>query len=68
MPNLQQFALNLISQNPALSNNPQAQAMIDVIKSGDSKKGEELARNLCSTYGVDPKEASRQAANFFKMS
>lgn len=62
------FALNLISQNPNIANNPQAKAMIDVIKSGDAKKGEELARNLCSTYGVDPQEASKQAANFFKMS
>ena len=67
MPNLQQFALNLISRNPNIANNPQKKAMIDVIKSGDSQKGEEIARNLCNTYGVDPKEASQQAANFFKM-
>ena len=58
-------ALNLISRNPNLANNPQAQSFINVIQSGDSKKGEEIARNLCNTYGVTPEQAVQQAKNFF---
>lgn len=32
------FALNLIQQNPALQNNPNAKEMIEVIRSGDTAK------------------------------
>lgn len=59
------IALNLISRNPAVANNPQAQNLISVIQNGDSKKGEEIARNLCNTYGVTPEQALTQAKNFF---
>lgn len=59
------IALNLISRNPAVANNPQAQNLIGVIQNGDSKKGEEIARNLCNTYGVTPEQALTQAKNFF---
>lgn len=59
------IALNLISRNPSVANNPQAQNLIGVIQNGDSKKGEEIARNLCNTYGVTPEQAFTQAKNFF---
>lgn len=59
------IALNLISRNPFVANNPQAQNLISVIQNGDSKKGEEIARNLCNTYGVTPEQAFTQAKNFF---
>lgn len=59
------IAINLISRNPAVANNPQAQNLISVIQNGDSKKGEEIARNLCNTYGVTPEQAFTQAKNFF---
>lgn len=58
-------ALSLISRNPSVANNPQAQNLISVIQNGDSKKGEEIARNLCNTYGVTPEQAFTQAKNFF---
>lgn len=47
----------LLQQNPGLKDNP----MFQTILSGDQKKGEETARNLCSSYGVDPNEAAQQA-------
>lgn len=59
------IALNLIFRNPSVANNPQAQNLISVIQNGDSKKGEEIARNLCNTYGVTPEQAFTQAKNFF---
>jgi hypothetical protein len=50
---------------PQVANNPNAQSMVDVIRSGDSKRGEQIARNLCDTYGVKPEDAVRQAQQFF---
>lgn len=36
--------------------------MIDVIKSGDANRGQQIARNLCNTYGVKPEDAIAQVA------
>ena len=61
------FALNLIQQNPALQNNPNAKEMIEVIRSGDTARGEQIASNLCKTYGVDKDQAVQQARSFFNI-
>lgn len=61
------FALNLIQQNPALQNNPNAKEMIEVIRSGDTAKGEQIASNLCKTYGIDKNRAVQQARSFFNI-
>lgn len=65
MLDFRSMAISLISKNPSIANNPQAQNLISVIQNGDSKKGEEIARNLCNTYGVTPEQAFTQAKNFF---
>lgn len=65
MPNLKDFALGYIRQNPNVANNPNAQGMLNVIESGDSAKGEQIARNLCQTYGITPEQAIQQAKQFF---
>lgn len=59
------FAMNAIAKNPQIANNPQAQDLINVIKSGDSVKGEQIARNLCQSYGVTPEQALDRATGFF---
>lgn len=63
--NLEQWALNLISRNPNIANNPRAQEYIKIIQSGDSKKGEEIANNLCQTYGMSKEDAIKNAKQFF---
>lgn len=63
--NLEQWALNLISQNPNIANNPRAQEYIKIIQNGDSKKGEEIANNLCQTYGMSKEDAIANAKKFF---
>lgn len=65
MLDFRSMAISLISKNPSIANNPQAQNLISVIQNGDSKKGEEIAHNLCNTYGVTPEQAFTQAKNFF---
>lgn len=67
LSSLKDFALGLIGQNPALQRNPNAQVMIDAIKSGDSRRGQEIAQNLCNTYGVKPEDALSQARRFFNI-
>lgn len=59
------FALQLLQRNPSIANNPNAQEMIRVIQNGDSARGEQIANNLISTYGVSKSQAMQQAANFF---
>lgn len=65
MPNLANFALGLISQNPNIANNSNAQEMIKVIQSGDFQRGQLIAQNLCQSNNVTPEEAVRQARGFF---
>lgn len=62
-----QFVMNLISQNPAIANNPQAQEYLRVIQSGDAQRGQEIANNLCQSYGVSPQDAVAQARRFFNL-
>lgn len=59
------FALSLLGRMPHVADNPNAQSMIEAIRRGDSKRGEQIARNLCDTYGIKPEDAVRQARQFF---
>lgn len=63
-----QFAINMLNQNPQIANNPRAQELLEVIKSGDSAKGEQIANNLCKTMGVDKNQAIQDAKRFFHLS
>lgn len=65
--NMMQFALDMIQNNPALQNNPNAREMINVIRSGDAERGQQIARNICDTYGIKPEDAIAQAKSFFHM-
>ena len=65
MFDMRSFALNLLSQNPNVRTNPQMQEMLNVIQSGDSVRGQQIAENLCNTYGVSKENAIANARNFF---
>ena len=65
MPNFAEFAATLLQQNPNVASNPQAQALMSAIKSGDSEQGAMIARNICNTMGMSEDEALRQAKQFF---
>lgn len=62
---MRQWALDLIEKNPNISSNPMGKQMVEVIKSGDSAKGEQLANNILSTYGISRDDAIAQAKKFF---
>lgn len=57
--------MSRLRSDPMLSKNPLAQNLFTCLQSGDSKKGEEIAMNLCKTYGITPEEACKQAMQFF---
>ncbi len=65
MFDMRSFALNLLSQNPNIRSNPQMQDMLQVIQSGDSVRGQQIAENLCNTYGISKEDAISNARNFF---
>lgn len=45
--------------------NPTQQNYVDVLKSNDANRGEQLARNICKSMGVSEREAYNQAKRFF---
>ena len=49
-----QMAMNLISQNPNIANNPNAQEFIKVIQNGDSERGQQIAYD--GDYGDHPRD------------
>ena len=42
------------------------QEMLQVIQSGDAQKGQQIAMNLCKTYGVSKEQAVGMATEYFK--
>lgn len=52
---------------PSMANNPNAQAMLEVVRSGDAARGEQIANNLLKTYGMSKEEALAQAKRFFNV-
>lgn len=65
MMNPMQYAMNMIQQNPQIMNNPMAQNYISVIQSGDAQRGQQLAENICKSYGMTPQQALQKARQFF---
>ena len=47
--NPQQFVMNMMRQNE----NPMMSQLMDLAKTGDSKKIEQFARNVCKERGMD---------------
>lgn len=52
-----------LAQSPNVQNNPNAQQWLNVIQSGDSAQGEQIARNIAQSYGMTPEQATQQAQN-----
>lgn len=55
----------IVRNNPSISNNPIAMNYINVLQSGDTKKGEQIAQNLLNSYGMTKEQALQQAQQFF---
>ena len=66
MNNPMSMLLNMAMQNSNIANNPRAQEMLQVIQSVDAQKGQQIAMNLCKTYGVSKEQAVGMATEYFK--
>ena len=66
MNNPMSMLLNMAMQNSNIANNPRAQEMLQITQSGDAQKGQQIAMNLCKTYGVSKEQAVGMATEYFK--
>lgn len=60
-----QALVSRAAADPSIANNPNSRAMLEVLQSGDRKRGEQIANNLLNTYGMTRDEAMRRAREFF---
>lgn len=60
-----QILSQFLQNSPQVANNPQFRNYIEVLQSGDAQRGQQIAQNLCQSYGVDYNDAARQAKQFF---
>lgn len=58
-------ALRQLERRPEIANNPLAREWLEVVRAGDSERGEEIARNLCENSGVTVQQALQEAKRFF---
>ena len=65
MPNMMQFVQAIIKNNPQIQTNPQAQQMLNVIMSGDSARGQQIAQKLCNSMGISAEDALAKAKRYF---
>lgn len=68
MEALIQMALNKLMSNPQvqerIKNDPTAQEYLNVIKSGDSKRGMEIANDILKQNGMNQQQGIDYAANY----
>lgn len=64
MRNPQQF-IQQIMNNSQVMQNPMARNAMEMVKKGDSKGIEEMARNLCKEKGVNPDDVMKQLQSQF---
>ena len=67
MNKLEQFALQMLKNNPRVSQTPLGQEFMNVLQSGNAARGQELANNLCQTYGTPPEKAVEIAKEYFHL-
>lgn len=54
-----------LEMRPEIAGNPIAREWLEVVRRGDSQKGEEIARNLCGNRGVTVQQALDEARRYF---
>lgn len=67
MNNMMQTLIGAVMNNPQVKNSPLAQEGLNAIFSNDNKKGEELANNILTSYGLTKEQGIEKARNFFHL-
>lgn len=58
-----QIIESLAKQNPEALNNPRAQSLLDIIRSGDEQRGIEAANNILKDLGIQRNTGIQQATS-----
>ncbi len=51
------FAMQKLQNSPQMANNPMAQTLMQAIQTNNPQMGEQLAENICKTYGLTKEQA-----------
>lgn len=57
MPNIYDFAINLIQNNQQMASSPMGKNFLEALKNQDHEKGQEMANNLLKSQGIDKETA-----------
>ena len=68
MYDAKQFAMNFMSQNKNLPNNPMIKQCTTLIQTANVERGEEMANNIPKSYGITKEERMRMAKQIFHIS
>ncbi len=55
------YAMRRLQQDPQMQRNPMAQTLMQAIQTNNPALGEQLALNICKTYGITKEQALQQA-------
>lgn len=64
---LKQIAIQALQRRPDIANSPQGQEFLNILKSGDDAKGQQMAQNYCQSYGISEQEAIQKVRQFFNI-
>lgn len=65
--NLLGYALNMILSNPRIANQQLAKEFVEIIKTGDTARGVQMAQKLCETYHTSQDKAVQDAMKYFNL-
>lgn len=68
LANFQQIGMMILQNNPKIMNSPQGQQFLKILQSGDVQAGQQMAQNLCQSYGITPEQALAKSMQFFRIS
>lgn len=65
--NISQFAMNMIQNNSdKIQNKELANQLMDILQTGNLRKGEELANGILQQNNIQKEDALKQARSFFR--
>lgn len=64
---LKQIAIQALQRRPDIANSPQGQEFLNILKSGDDAKGQQMAQNYCQSYGISEQDAIQKVRQFFNI-
>lgn len=64
---LNDFAIMILQRNPQVLKSPMGKELADILQNKDDARGQQMANNICNSYGVTKEEIVKQAKQFFHL-